>query len=169
MRTITNEYKKLYSSGMSTYEIAKHLKKSPAAVRAVLRRWGFIKPSLGTIVENKVEKWLIGNGKKVIRQKGDAPFDMLVNGKRIDVKSANLCIQKNQKPCYKFQLHDGANSGEKDLSSYIDFFYLVFLGKSGTPIYSLDIEQVTANYTLSIPDSNKTKYELKFMGFLGEI
>ena len=46
-----------------------------------------MKPALGRDIEEKVAKWLETQGKKVIRQRGDASFDLLVNGKKIDPQS----------------------------------------------------------------------------------
>jgi hypothetical protein len=162
-----NQEIKLSKQGFSSYQIGKMLNLTPAAVRANLRRHKLNKKGIGIIIEDKVEEWFTNNGYKVKRQKGDAFFDMSINGEKADVKCANISFDRfHNNGFYKFQLCDMSNrSNYKDFNE-IDYFLLVFLDIDGQPIYRLNSAEITAKNTLSIPEKLNTKYGLNLIGYL---
>lgn len=161
-------YINMYKSGHSSYEIARKFNVSRSNVCSLLKRHGIQRRHLGDDVELEVMNFLIDKGKRVEHLEGNSPYDLLVNGKKIDVKSASLSYDKwNKKNSYVFQLQDRWNRTEsKDLQNKVDYFYLVFLSIENRPIYILDSKDVEAKQTLRIYEHLKTKYPIKLLGYL---
>lgn len=148
--------------GLSTYQIADILKAKPDTIRHSLWSRGMIKRSLGKDIEEKVALWLEDKGNIVIRQKGDAPFDLLVNDKKVDVKSAHRSTDRK----YSFQLQCGKNRKElKDLGKHVDWFYLTFLDEARVPVYKIQAFLLEAKQTLHV-SGPACKYPLVFVGYL---
>jgi len=159
----------LYMNGESSYSIARLLNIDASYVRSIIKKAGIAR-NPGRDIEKLVRNKLLKEGHQVEQMKGDYPFDLLVDGKRIDVKSASLTINNKKANCfgYKFQIQDGSHRKTmKDFKKLIDEFYLVFLDLPDQPIYSIDSQVINANYTISIPPTFATKYPIKFMGYLG--
>lgn len=124
-----------------------------------------IEETLGKKVERKVAEIFTREGKKVIFQENtSAPFDLIIDKKRIDVKSAHRSKNTGGSYRYVFQLQDVTERKSiKDFYREIDFFYLVFLDEPQTPVYELSVDQVKIQSTLSITDFKNTKYKLNYL------
>ena len=166
MKQIVAQEIQLHKRGFSTMKIAKKLGIPKNNIICNLRNHGILRKAPGRDTEEQVAKWFEKQGIKVERQRGDAPFDLLMMQEKYDVKSAN--IGKDHR--YTFQIYDKSNhKGEKDLSQ-IDIFLLVLLSLDGKPMYKLKSCDLTAKYSLHIPeDIKKSKYNLQFIGYLEKI
>lgn len=160
---------KMYQKNMSTYFIAKELGIKPNSVRAYLHRKGIKKDSLGRMAEKIVQLWLEKNGNHVISQRGDHPFDLLVNGERVDVKASNL--SKENTFCFQTQDVESKRNNfiRKTLKNYaksFDWFYLVFIFNNSVKLFRLRAEAVSVKRTLKICCHLKTKYPIEYLGDL---
>lgn len=162
------QIKKLYTEGgLTTYAIARELGLLQNSVLCALRRLEIVEKHIGRRVEDAVARWLERRGDTVVQQRGDAPYDLLVGGERVDVKSANPRSDEGwinysfQLQCKKTRLH------LKNLHESVDWFYLVFLGKPRVPIYALRSKDVAPyQQTLTIGEKLKTKHRLIRVGNL---
>lgn len=149
--------------GASTAEIAELLGRKKNTVLQGLRLRGVLRQALGRDIEIEVTKWLRSQGKSVINQRGDAPFDILVDGERVDIKSSHM----NKDGRYGFSLQDRSNRvSDKNFSVEFDSFYLVFLDEDGVPVYRVGSANITARYSIGITHLNKTKYPMQLIGYL---
>jgi hypothetical protein len=160
-----NKIINLYKKGLSINKISKLLSINRDRVRAILTYRGLTRLAPGRAMEKKVATFLEDRGHKVERQKGDRPFDLLVDGKRIDVKSAHLSGKFLDGWRFEMQ-HDF--SREKIHANFIDEFYLVFMENENNRIFCLDSNEVHVKKMLRIPRSFNTKYNLKYIGILRE-
>lgn len=152
----------MYLQGLSTYKIAETLGLIPNTVRRYLWDRRLIRQSLSSRIEFAVANWLGKQMKVVEQQKGDAPFDILCDGERIDVKSSH----KSTDGCHRFELSHTKDTGKrKKYTDYLDSFYLVFLDLEGLPVYRLDAKAVVVG-NLKVKNPEKSKYPLEYLGDL---
>lgn len=157
---IVKEYIDLHNSGYSTSEIAKILDKKKNTVIQSLRKYGILRRALGRDVEDEVAIWTCHFASSCFKMPGDCPFDLLVNGVRVNVKSSSL-----GKRGYSFAIRH--KQSKSDYHKHVDEFYLVFLGSPGRPVYRLPSSYVNVSYGIGIPvDISQSKYPLQFLGFL---
>lgn len=152
------------NAGLSTYQLAEKYGVKQDTVKHSLYARGVVRKALGHGVENEVCRWLKEKGVNVEHQKGDAPFDMLCDGVRIDVKSAHLGMSSGYSR-YHFAIVHESSKG-KNYRDKVDYFYLVFLDKENRPIYKLATSSVFVQRGLSIHDSLNTKYPIELVGYL---
>ena len=167
MRKRELDYKKireLCEKGLSTYQIADKLGYKQNSVLVALRSIGKARKNMGWEIENKVVDWLVAQGKRITHRRGDAPYDILLEGERIDVKS--VIDQKGDNMKFQLQCCKGKKA-LKDLHDTVDWFYLVFANDPKMPVYalnSLDVGQY--QQTFSIRRDMKTGYNLTHIGNL---
>lgn len=154
--------------GLSTYKIAELLYGNQRAIRNNLYRHGVLKQALGRDIEERVAKYLEKKGSIVIRQKGDCSYDLLVNNKRVDVKSAHKTFAGGKNDWAYFFDIKHKDALYTDYHKDKDELYLVFLDEPDCPIYSLDVNDIQVKCTLRITHINNTKYPIKLIGYLGE-
>lgn len=160
---MTNKIKKqieLYNQGLSTYQIAQLMNTKQNNIYKNLRYYGVIREALGLSEERQVINYLRSIGYEIEEQiRGDAPYDALIQGYRVDIKSANLATNNR----YYFEIsHRNSN---KDYKTEVDWFTLLF--KDTGEIYNLNIKDINVKTTLSIPMKISTsKYPLKYVGSL---
>lgn len=151
----------LHQGGMSIYQIARKYGKKPNSVLQNLRYYKILKPALGRNIEEEVAKWYENQGIAVVRQKGDAPFDLWVNRETIDVKSASRGSDG-----FSFQLQSlKERQLPKEFIKYIDWFYLVFV-EGNHPIYKVRPSDLMCTQTLKIKEIGLSKYPLIYVGDL---
>lgn len=149
---------------LSTYEIARILKKKENSVRVNLWSRGLTRKAPGVEIEDRVEKWLRQHDYTVVRQRGDAPFDILFEDVKVDVKSASK--NKNDGR-YRFQLQCAKGRKKlKDLSKYVDLFLLVFLTEPNKPMFLVEPEEIRAKQTLNLNNVPFEREEYVFLGLL---
>lgn len=148
--------------GASTAQIAELLGRKKNTVLQGLRYRGKLRPSLGKDVEEQVAKWLESVGFDVECQRGDAPYDLLVAGQRIDVKSAH----KSKDRQYHFSLQTSNMPNVKDLQRSVDWFYLVFLDESGKPIFRIHSHNIDSVYGIGFTNPFLTRRPLELIGLL---
>ena len=153
--------------GFSINKIARFLKVERTTILWHLKRRGLANKHPGRIIEEEVANWLKQRKKTVVAQRGDWPFDLLVDGEKIDVKSTS---QQADRWGYRFQLQCLKERKQpKDLYLSVDKYYLVFLDLPDRPIYSLEshlVEQYQQMLMLPL-GLNSKKYPLQFIGYLG--
>lgn len=161
---------KKYKNGESSYKIASDLGYQSASVRLFLKSRNLLRRTLGRDLEDQVVDYLKKKGHKVVHQKGDASFDALVDGKRIDIKYSSKGIEHKGKPqlSYVFDIKH-KDSFYTDYHRDIDEFYLVFKDEIGCPIYSLPTKDVFVKMTLRINNIKNTKNPLKLIGYLEKL
>lgn len=147
--------------GISVKAIAKLLGEKVNTVLVNLRNHGVLRRSAGRDIEELVAQWLEKQGKIVVRQRGDAPFDLLVDGKRIDVKSSHAHINDKSRPnylMYQFVIFHRQRKFAKDYQKELDLFYLVFLNEEGRPIYALAPKFIKRKHAITVryPNINKS-------------
>ena len=163
---------KLYNQGFSMSEVAKLTNDTKNRVKAKFFYYNsknllITNKPLGKDTEEKVAQWFEDKDWYVERQKGDAPFDLLINKQRFDVKSAHKTFSDRHSPCYKFQLQDKTERKlDKNFEASLDWFLFVFLDEDGWPMYRLRPTDINIKYTLSITDIKNSKYPLQFLGYL---
>lgn len=150
--------------GLSSYKVAEILKVTPESIRQTLKKRGVGRRRLGKDIEDIIEKWCIKSGFEITRQKENSGFDFLINGKRVDVKSAQK-TRENKRYRYYFQLKDLSNSSH-NYKDWVDTIWLVFLNEPGMPIYSLDLTYINVRHGISIASPNKSKYPIDLIGYL---
>lgn len=157
-----------FEEGLSTSQIATRLHMKKNSVLVSLRNRGVLRKALGVDIEEQVAKWYEKQGFTIKRQRGDAPYDLLVANERIDVKSANACYSMNHGKIYGKYHFDiqHRNSMQKDLGKELDWFLLVFLDRDGKPMYKVRSSDIADLTSLSIPESFNTKHNLSFVGDL---
>lgn len=146
----------------STAEIAELTGTKKNTVISILRYRGVLRRAPGRDIEEEVAQWYERQGNCVLRQRGDAPYDLLINGKRVDVKSAHL----SKDGSYSFAIRHDERKSLKDLSAELDYFYLVFLSENGCPIYRLSSHDISVKRDLKIHNIFNTKYPLQLLGYL---
>lgn len=164
MKKLIKQEIKMHTSGMSCKQIAIKLNQKKNTVLVNLRNHQCLRPNTGRLAEDLVENYLIKNNLPYERQKGDSPYDFLINSKKIDVKSANEVAGR-----YAFELSSDKNRLErKIISESCDYLYLVFLDKDKKPCYILDTKEINPIKTLHVsnPDYYRGKYNLRFKFFL---
>jgi hypothetical protein len=149
---------------LSTSQIANKLGMKKNTIIQNLRYHKKLKQSLGRDIEEKIAQWFEKNHIKIIRQKGDCSFDLLIFNQRINVKSAHF--QKNEHQ-YKFAVVY-KNTKYVDYHKEVDYFILVFLDEPGIPFYSLKSSEVNVTSGITIHNLFNTKYPLQFVGYLEE-
>ncbi len=152
--------------GASTAEIAELMGRTKDTVKRGLWGRGVLRPSLGKDIEQEVAAWLTRQGKRVVLQKGDAPFDLLVDDERVDVKSAHRS-KSGASWAYRFQLQDVTKRVSlKNFAYELDSFYLVFLDDDGAPVYRLKSVAVKIRCGLSVTHIGRSKYPMQLLGYL---
>lgn len=166
---LTKKCIELHQQGFSTYKIAEELGIKQNSVYVRLKYWGVAREALGINIEKEVAVWFKEKGFDVERQRGDAPFDLKINGLNYDVKSAKLSINNNKSraKCFRFLLADKRSSGHlKDFVKLgIDYFLLVFKVDK-FPMYLIRSEDLKGKQGLNIKSSIESKYNLVFVGNL---
>lgn len=146
---------------LSTAQIGAMLNIKKNTVLKSLRRANVLKRSLGLDVEDQVIQFLRQKGLTVLKQKGDCTFDILLDGKRVDIKSAH----KHKKYGYYFEIKHKL-SLFTDYRKDIDYFLLVFLDEPHAPIYRLESSQINVKRNLHIQNLKSTKYPIDLVGYL---
>lgn len=165
MSAQTQHYIELHESGLSTREIAEKLGVTKNGVISVLRYWGKCRRAPGVEWEDKVESAMTMFGHDVQRMPGDHPFDFVIDGQHVEVKSAASHVQnKYGTTAYGFDINH-KDSAVNNLP-LVDYYLLVFTDKPLVPMYRLDAREVTAKSYLKIPSSLNTKYNLVWVGNL---
>lgn len=157
---------KEYESGKSCREIAKNLDCTRWAIEWVIRKKSKMRNHLGFEIEDLVFNKLTKSGYSVTQSEyRTSPYDLMVNGKRIDVKCAHKTFDKySNRERYCFQLQDITNrKSEKKLNEEIDEFYFVFLDEKNIPVYSLPSHSLKARKNLTINNFESTKYGFIFL------
>lgn len=144
----------LYNTGVPLSEIGRMFGVSRQRI------WQVIKPlsqgavkryPLGTKVhstkeEERVYKLLVRKGFDVKKQDYNAPFDLLVNGKKVEIKYRSCPDIHNGSPFYKFNYLKGREN--------IDF-YIFVCGEFDENIYIVPNEVVGKTYQISSDPKNK--------------
>lgn len=153
----------LYFQGLSTSQVAKALGKTKASVKQYLYTRGLLRRALGRDIEEEVAIWLEKEGYHIVRQKGDHHFDLLVDGKKVDVKSSKVHFDKSDGSySYCFEIRHKQNLN-KDIAD-LDYFFLVFISETSKSLYKLRANEVKVKRILKISNIDKTKYKLKYIG-----
>lgn len=162
----TKQIRGMYDNQLlSTYQIAKILGAKPDTIKHNLMNSGGLRKAPGVDIEEKVLIWLKKKGYTVLAQKGDAPYDLLVDGIKVDVKSAHVCKDRDYFK-YQFDIIHKQNKN-KDIISKIDELYLVFLDEINKPIYKLATKYIShLKRSLRINRSLISKYPIKLIGYL---
>lgn len=156
----------LYTQGFSTRQVSRLLHITRASVNYWTKKKNIARVGAGILIEDRLQAWLIKNGHNVERQKKSAPFDLLVDMKKVDVKSARLRYDKaNKRYTYAFQLQDKTERKTDKDFNLVDFFYLVFINEKSL-IFKVPTNVIQAKYLLRIPSNLKSKYPLQFVGYL---
>src|SRR5690606_37913454 len=82
------EYIRLHLDGLSTAQIADRFKAKKNTVLKAIRHHGALRPALGRDVELDVAASTCRLAHSCYRMPGNHPYDLLVDGQRVDVKSA---------------------------------------------------------------------------------
>lgn len=148
--------------GLSTNEIAKLLGKKKNSILVFLRNMGLLRKNTGYDTESRVEAYFKRHKIDYIRQRGDAPYDFLVDGVKIDVKGAHRSTDN----LYYFELqHVGS---KRKTAMDIDLLFLVFLDEPSEPIFALPFHTVSGvRRLIRIRDPFTSKYDLDYYGLLG--
>lgn len=162
-KEVTNIISLHVDKGFSTSKIASMLDKKKNSVIAVLRYWKVLRSSPGRQEEELVAKHLEDKGYKIERQRGDAPFDFLCDGERVDVKSASLSLNTVSYRYVFEMIHN--DSPEKNIHKSVDYFLLVFKDIPRRPIYRLNSKDVSTK-KISFTKSLKSKYLIELVGYL---
>lgn len=158
-----NEMVRLHQEeDFSTAEIAKRLGVKKNTVIASLRHRGKLRPALGRDIEERVAQWYEARGARVVRQRGDAPFDFLIEKDRIDVKSSR---KGKVSETFTFEL---LHKGSKKKLSYIDKLLLVFIDNEKNPMFLLTTQGIPERSLLRMKDPKLSKLPLQFIGNLEE-
>jgi len=168
LKPLVNEYCRLHLEGMSVYKIAALFNKKPNSVLRALQYRGVLRPALGRDAEERAAQFFESQGRMVVRQKGDCTFDFLLDGKRVNVKSANLSsflVKNKPRSNYYFSLKH-KKTIFSDYHKEVDLFCFVFLSHERIPMYFLESSKVNVKGTLSIPKSLNTKYPIVLIGHL---
>ena len=172
MKKLSDENVKLilerHKNNVSILQIARELGVCPSSVRYHLKRDGFSPNKiLGKDQEKMVTTLEEINGKKVTIMPIHHPFDLLIDGVRVDVKSARPSKVKLQKR-YLFQLQDlTQRKVVKKLKDLIDTYYLVF--KDTGEVWSLGAEFVNCKSSLSIGIPMERSKYYRFLTKVGNI
>lgn len=153
-------YQPLHEGGLSTAKIAKQFGAKKNSVLKCLRYHGTLRLAPGRAVELEVAAWTAKFARSCYRMPGDHPYDLLVDGERIDVKSARW-----SRNAYYFELVH--KNTAKDYHQHVDEFYLVLTDTPRRQVYRLNAADVSVKRCLTIPkDPTKSKYPLQFLGHL---
>lgn len=164
MNSLVQQEIKLHTQdGLSVYQIADRLKQKKNTVLKNLQYYGVLRKNTGFNTEFLAEQFFKKQGLFVVRQKGDAPFDLIVGREFIDVKSASRGVDGR----FTFQLQDiRARKEPKDFSN-IDWFLIVFIeDELGNPMYKVRPTEINAKQTLCIKNPEESKLPLQFVGYL---
>lgn len=160
MNKSIQEQIELYTNGLSTYEVAKITGLRPSTIRSNIRRYGLMRTRWELETEEEVAKWFESLDSTVERQPGDAPFDMKVYGRRIDVKTAH----KNIDGRYTFKLKYGQSLHKKTIED-LDALLLVFMDIAKKPMFLVEFEDVQHLSGLALK-LESPKYPMQFLGYL---
>jgi len=150
----------LYSQGLSTYQVADKLGIKADTVKHNLWQSGKIRKALGTDIEVEVAAWLSNSCKALLRLPGDHPYDLLVDGQRIDVKSSKI----NASGGYSFEITH-KNAKPKIIYNHMDWLYLVFITKTAKLIYKADPRIFTGRRVVYFKaDISQSIYPLQYLG-----
>lgn len=149
----------LYEQGFSSYQVAALVHRKPDSIRHILRYAGVIRESKGRDIERLVAKWFKDRKFNVLEMPGDRPYDLLVEGLRIDVKSSTL--HKDDK--FNFELIHDLNKHKNNAKSF-DLFLFVLL-EDEMPMYLLGSSLIETKM-FSWRRDHKTKYPLVYLGDL---
>lgn len=152
-----------YNSGESARGIAKRMRRKKNSIVTLIRSHGLMRTPPSKLIEHEVAAWASRFASSCRLMPGDAPFDMLLDGSRIDVKSAHLNARFSG---YYFAV--GHKESLKDPAKHIDWYYLVFLDLSGRPVYRMPQHEIKVKRTIHIPVTLKTKYTLELLGHLDD-
>ena len=154
----------MYGSGLSIHKLSRVFAIHRRTVMFHLRQNGFVLPErLGKDVERAVARRLSESGAVVTTQPENAPYDLLVDGLRVDVKSASRSRHRGGTR-YIFQLQDVTERKKvKAFDESVDYFYLAFLDAPNRPVYALSTHQELPQSSLSVTDIERCKYPLEFV------
>lgn len=158
----------LYDQGLGSNRVAKIMGVHPTTVTLNVKKYGTIRKGFGMVYEEKVAKYMQNAGKTVIRTRSIDPFDMLIDGEKVDVKSAKCCPRTKQSGGgYGFHMnYSKGRTSEKNIQESCDYYILVFTDRPGVPMYRLNAKDVKVEKLLRITWSLYTKYNLQFIGNL---
>ena len=115
----TDKIIQMHKKGLSSSKIAKTLCMKKNSIIQLLRLHGCLKKAPGVETEIKVAEYLKLRNFNVKRQRGDWYYDLLVDNKKVDVKSSSL----NMKGDYIFHLQPSRYKNKNHRE--IDYFILV--------------------------------------------
>lgn len=152
----------MHLNGKSTREIADELKMKKNTVIKILKYHKLLKQASGVEFEELVARFFENNGSVVERQRGDMYFDLLIDGKKVDVKSAILNKKENRS---HFEIKHRKSKGFN--ARKIDYYILVFKSLKNMPAYKLYANEVFhKSISLGNPKESNSKYNLYYIGLL---
>lgn len=149
----------LHLLGYSTRRIAELFGMKKNTVLSVLKYHRVLRKNLGYDIERAVERWMKHAGHNVERMPGDAPYDLLIDGVKTDVKSA-----VRSRGSFKFELQHKETIKRKT-SRDVDALILVFKEKSYS-MYGVVFKEVQHLDSMCMVDPENTKYNLFYLGDL---
>lgn len=147
-------------SNLSTYRIAKMFNMKANSIIVLLRNKGLLRKNIGWETENAVIDWFQTKGMNPICQRGDAPFDILLAGKRIDIKGGHEA--SNGRYHFGWQY---TKTIHKKTSEDLDQLLLVFLDEDKRPMYLVNFSDIEHLVSLNIR-FRSPKYPMTFLGCL---
>lgn len=163
----SQEWLRLYvDERLSARQIAKRYGVTPGHVLGVLHYHRVLRPSPGKDIERDVLEWVVGRYPSAMKQKGDRPFDLLIAGERIDVKSAKESMVGGKYPRFVFAIHHKL-SGRT--TSEADWYWFVLKDRPGRPIYRCLTTDIICKLNVGISfETFHADPRFSFVGFLGE-
>lgn len=157
----------MYQRGWSCPRLAKRFGYTKNKMITLMRYEGIIRNAPGRVEENMVLDYLRKQGRKVMQKRGDWYYDALVDGRKIDVKSARISTSFHDGhtyPRYYFEVKH--RESVRSNQTLIDYYYLLF--KESMLLCALPANQVHVQKTVSFPEDpfKSTKYFLQFIGYL---
>lgn len=155
-----------YRHGMSTYNLAKTIRLPVSSIRRYLYDKGLIRRAPGRDIEDQVVAWAKKKGHRVFQLAGDEPYDALVDGVRVQIKSANPSTEdKPHKKSYRFEInHDLARNNNKPSDRFDELWLVLLPSRQIVSLPARDIDRLKS--ILSLPQSLKTKYNYTMIGKL---
>lgn len=152
-------------AGLSTGQIADKYGYKKNTVLRHLWKQGLLRQGVGRAIEREVAIWLYPLAGAVFLMKGDCPFDLLVDGQRVNVKSAVGSYTRNGRfRRHLFTLSHAQSNA--DYHAHVDQFYLVFRDMPYRPVYMLEAASLRVKSCLAICDPDESKYPLRLIGYL---
>ena len=159
----------LYSSGLSSTDVARQLGINRDSVKWILRKYHLSRPPAGYNAETRVRDWLLLNGHRVTRQPWTSLYDLLVDGSRVDVKTSNSSIHKigvYRYPFYQFVIYSQDRKTVKHITHEIDEFYLVLLDEHPSPVFTVASRELIGIQRLEFSKGKKLPIKHRLLGYL---